>query len=287
MMSNNSSLHGSDVILIKKASGEEEPFDTGKLERSLRNAGATEEVIGRIVEEVQDWIYTGVSTKKIYSHAFQALRRKKSVAAMRYKLKVAMLELGPTGYPFEDFIGMLFERQGYDVRVGEVVEGHCVTHEMDVIATRDHQQHLVECKYHPIQGNHVSVQVPLYVHSRVEDIVRKRKELPEYSDFSFTGWVVTNTRFSEDSLDYGQCSGLNLLGWDHPRGKGLKDLIEKERLYPVTVLHNLTRKEKQQIIDKGIVVCSQLLNNPGILDDVVLNRKKYMLLLKEITEICG
>lgn len=286
-MGNKHSFDNPDVILIKKASGEEEPFDTAKLERSLRNAGASGEVVDRIVADIRDWIYTGVSTKKIYSRAFQLLRRNKSFAAPRYKLKVAMLELGPTGYPFEDFIGMLFERMGYDVRVGQVLEGHCVTHEMDVIATGDRRQHLVECKYHPLQGKQVSVQVPLYVRSRVDDIIKKRKEEPEYRDFIFTGWVVTNTRFSEDSLAYAQCSGLNLLGWDHPKGKGLKELIEKQKLYPVTVLQNLTKKEKQQLIDKGIVVCSQLLNNPGILDEVVVNRKKYFLLLKEIAEVCG
>ncbi|MFA9370749.1 MAG: restriction endonuclease [Labilibaculum antarcticum] len=275
------------LILVKKASGDEEPFEIDKLERSLQNAGASTFAIEKILLNIKEWIFTGVTTKQIYSRAFSVLRREESSSAMRYRLKKAIMELGPTGYPFEQFIGQLFKKQGFDIEVGVVVDGVCVTHEMDVIATHKNTQHLVECKYHKDQGKHVSVQVPLYVRSRVNDIIDKRKNMPEYQGLSFTGWVVTNTRFSDDSIQYGIGSGLNLLAWDYPRNKGLKETIEELRLYPVTILHTLTKKQKQELMDKGILTCLQLKENSHLLDSFALSLKKQKALQNELKHICG
>lgn len=271
---------------VTKASGREELFVVGKLERSLHNAGAEPETIAKIVADLNSWISPGISTKRIYKRAFSILQRDKSSNAIRYRLKQAILELGPTGYPFETLIGELFKMQGYKTEVGVVVNGSCVTHEMDVIATAHKVQELVECKYHKDQGKQVSVQVPLYVRSRVNDIISLREVLPEYSDFSFTGWVVTNTRFSEDTIKYGICSGLKLLAWDFPQEKGLKYLIEKYKLFPTTILSHLTKQQKQTLLDAGIVTCLQLSEAPELLDQFELTNRKKNQLKTELKEIC-
>lgn len=274
------------LILVKKASGEEEEFSTDKLKRSLTNAGAEAKTIQKIIADIEKWIFSGVSTKKIYARAFSILHSERSHSALRYKLKQAILELGPTGYPFETLIGQLFAKLGYQTEVGIVVDGACVTHEMDVIATKDRDQQLVECKYHSDQGKQVSVQVPLYVRSRVNDIVDFRRKLPEYTNFSFTGWVITNTRFSSDSIDYGKCKGLSLLGWDYPWGNGLKEKIEEYKLYPITILHLLTKKEKKTLLEQEIVTCSQLLNQPDIMQVFNFKPKKMNRVIKELNSIC-
>ena len=272
-------------ILIVKASGEKELFSLAKLKRSLTNAGAKEETINQIALDIKNWIYEGVSTKEIYHQAFSLLQEYKTPSALRYKLKQAIYELGPTGYPFESLIGQLFERQGFQTEVGVVVDGRCVTHEMDVIATKENEQHLVECKYHKDQGKQVSIQVPLYVRSRVDDIVLHRKEFPEYSNFNFIGWVVTNTRFSSDSIQYGECCGLKLMAWDYPKGNGLKDLLEKLKIYPITILHNLTTEEKQKLMENNIVTCAQISDNKSLLKSMGFTAKKYAALLNEFEEI--
>jgi hypothetical protein len=279
--------HGPNMsgILIRKASGEEQQFEKWKLERSLRNAGADEDLISEIVQNIERWISNKLTTKDIYKRAFSILRKKKSGAANRYRLKQAIAELGPTGYPFENFIGHLFEKQGYKVEVGQVIEGVCVTHEMDVIATNNAVQHLVECKYSSDQGKQISVQVPLYVRSRVNDIIEKRKNQPQYANLSFTGWVVTNTRFSSDSLAYGKCSGLHLLAWDYPQGNGLKELIEKFKMYPLTILNQLSKNDKQKFLNQGIVLCSQILENEDLLSELQLTPSKRKALEKEIINI--
>ena len=276
--------HGG-TILIRKASGEEQPFSKEKLERSLLNAGAESDYIRKIVDDIEKWIYPGVTTKKIYSRAFSLLRRERTASSSRYRLKQAIFELGPTGYPFEVLIGELFRAKGFSCETGIIVNGRCVTHEMDVIATADGIQHLIECKFHKDQGKQVSVQVPLYVRSRVDDIVDHRSTLDEYKGYKFKAWVVTNTYFSADSIHYGLCRGLKLLAWDFPRTEGLKSMLDRYKIYPVTILHRLTVKEKQHLLDMGMVTCRQLFDNLSVLEELGLSRPKNDAIKKELGEI--
>jgi hypothetical protein len=285
MDNSNSTIN--NTVLIKKASGDEEVFLSEKLKLSLVNAGAKKETIEKIVRDIENWIYNGVTTRKIYSRAFAMLRKEKSTSSLRYSLKKAILELGPTGYPFEALVGRLFEHMGFKTEVGIVLDGKCVTHEMDVIATNDSEQHLVECKYHKDQGKQVSVQVPLYVRSRVNDIIDNRAQQIVYKNLTFTGWVITNTRFSLDSIKYGTCSGLNLLAWNYPVGNGLQQKLEEYKIFPITVLKNLTIKEKQTLLKGNIVTCSQLLDNLGSLNSLNLTNAKHKLVIKELKKICN
>ncbi len=274
-------------ILITKHSGEQEYFSTGKLVKSLRSAGATEDTIDKIVTDVKDWIFPGATTKQIYGRAHRMLH-KEDKRSFRYRLKQAIYELGPTGYPFEYLTGEIYRRQDWEVEVGQVLQGASVTHEMDVIATKDSVQHLVECKYHKDQGKQVSIQVPLYVRSRVNDIIEYRKQLPEYAGVRFVASVATNTRFSDDSIQYGQHSGIKLLAWDFPEGNGLKNLVERYHIYPITILKDLSQKDKQYLLNHHVVLCCQLNENPEILDEVIgMTRRKKMGVRKELGQMFG
>lgn len=253
-----------NLPLVKKASGESQPFNRSKLEESLRRSGATEIDIELVVNEMVEWLHEGVTTKMIYTKAFTLLRKKKKGLAARYSLKKALMELGPTGFPFEHFIGQIFKHEGFSVEVGQIVQGVCVQHEMDVIATRSNVQRLAECKFHNEAGKVSSVQIPLYVRSRMDDIIKKRKTLPEYANFTFEGWLFTNTRFTVDAENYGKCAGLHLVSWDYPAGKSLKEIIERERLFPISILTELSKSEKQVLMDKGVVLCRQIALMPQI-----------------------
>ncbi len=273
--------------LVKKASGESEPFSRTKLEESLRRSGANSNAINDVVEEILGWLEDGTTTKKIYTKAFSLLQKKRSSMAARYSLKKALMELGPTGYPFEHFVGQIFEHQGFDVSVGQIVQGQCVKHEVDVIASHNSKQYIVECKYYNSQGKYANVKVPLYIRSRVNDIIAKRSGLPEFNKYSFHGWIVTNTRFTSDAMDFGRCSGLHLISWDYPKGHSLKDMIEKAKFFPITALIKLTKKEKQTLMEKGIVLCRQINKDPSILNNINLSSKKTERILKEIEDLCS
>ena len=81
-------------INIVKYSGDVVPFDVNKLINSIRRAQESEELIQQIVEQVEDQIYDGITTKKIYQMAFKILKGKSRVSASKYKLKKALMELG-------------------------------------------------------------------------------------------------------------------------------------------------------------------------------------------------
>lgn len=279
-------LNMNNKTLIRKASGEVEPFSQAKLENSLRKAGAQDDTINYIVKDIRQWLEEGVSTRKIYARAFALLRKKRGATAARYKLKKALMELGPTGFPFEHFVGELMKEQGYDVKTGQLIQGICVQHEVDVVATNNEVQCLMECKFHNSPEKISNVQVPLYIRSRMNDIIDRRKNNHEFDGLRFEGWVVTNTRFSGDALTYGTCSGLKMLSWDFPQNNGLKELIERHHIFPVTTLAHLNQKQKQYLTEKGIVLCRQLLNNKAVLDQLGLSRNMKRKTLEELESLC-
>ncbi|MFW6369950.1 MAG: restriction endonuclease [Bacteroidota bacterium] len=272
-------------IEVQKASGETEPFSVEKLIGSLESTGAHPNEIAQIVQNISGWIYNGVTTRHIYRRAYHLLQQKRNHLASRYKLKKAIMELGPTGFPFEHFVAKIFDAMGFSTLTGQVMNGCCVTHEMDVVAIKGKEEHLIECKYGKSPGKSVSVQVPLYVRSRVNDVIKKQKESAEFDGFTFHGWVVTNTRFTSDATDYGKCSGLHLLSWDYPAGKGMKDIIDREKIYPVTVLASLTDKQKQFLLEQDVVICRQLIQEKELINELDLPIKQFRYLMNELGEI--
>ncbi len=275
------------TTLIKKASGEKEPFSQKKLEVSLKRVGTDKETIDKITDEINTWLQEGVTTRNIYKYAFRLLKKYKTGSAARYRLKKAIMELGPTGYPFEHFVGQLIKHYGFDIQVGVMVQGHCVQHEVDVVATGNGKQIFVECKFYNSQGKYANVRVPLYINSRVNDIIKKREAVPELSKLKFQGWVVTNTKFTSDAIDYGRCAGLHMVSWDYPRGHSLREMIEKEGFFPVTALTSLNKLQKQILMDEGIVLCSQIFKDPGVTGKLEMSPKKYKLLQEEVNALCN
>jgi len=61
-----------------------------------------------------NWVYDGVTTGKIYARAYKMFHKRSGNKASRYKLKIPLSSMGPTGYPFEHLIGELFRRQGFE-----------------------------------------------------------------------------------------------------------------------------------------------------------------------------
>jgi len=273
--------------LIEKASGEKEAFDPDKLRRSLKRANTPDDLADTVVTEILSQIEPGMNTREIYKMAFGMLRRRKGSNAARYSLKNAIMQLGPTGYPFEHFVGQVLAHQGFDIKVGQVLQGKCVTHEIDVVATHNNTQYLVECKFYNSHGKFASVQVPLYVRSRVDDIISFREKLPEYKETRFFGWVVTNTRFTDDALMYGRCAGLHMLSWDLPKEKSLKDMVEQTGLFPITVLTDLNAKQKEQLLNKEIVLCRQLFQTQELLNEIGVATNKRKRILEEMEGLCG
>lgn len=272
--------NGNDSILVKKASGEIEAFSTEKLERSLRMTGASPKLIGRVIDRVLRQAGPDVTSRKLYQMAFQLLRKEGRHLAARYSLKRAVMSLGPSGYPFEKFVGALLAKQGYQTEVGVILNGACVTHEVDVVATKGKFRRLVECKYHNREGIKCDVKVPLYVYARSLDL---QNNSPDQRVHEF--WLVTNTKFTLDAIKYGTCVGLNLLSWNFPEGNSLKQQIEREEIHPVTCLTSLTKHQKKELLELNIVLCHEIFENPDKLKKIGLKDRQINRVVKEIAQL--
>ena len=274
-------------INIIKASGEEVPFQIEKLISSLQRAGADRVIIDQIVENIEGTLYNGITTKKIYQMAFKMLKGKSRVSASKYKLKKAIMELGPSGFPFEKFVGKILEHEGFQAEVGVIVQGHCVQHEVDVAALKGNKHYMIECKYHSDQGRTCNVKIPLYIQSRFLDVEKQWQKQPGHQTKFHQGWVYTNTRLTTDAIQYGTCMGLGLVSWDYPRENGLKDRIDKSGLHPLTALTTLTRAEKTKLLDEGIVLCKQLHESPKLLEKIGIDKKRHKKILEDSEKLCS
>ncbi len=271
---------------IKKYSGDLVDFDLEKLKNSLKRTKASEDLIQKIVFAVQNKLYDGISTKEIYQMAYKMLNKRISKSsASRYKLKKAILELGPTGFPFEKFIAAILREDSFRTEIGVFVKGYCVTHEVDVVAKNERKHLMVECKYHNQQGRVNDVKIPLYIQSRFLDIDKQCK-IREGDNFKFhQGWIVTNTRFSTEAIKYGECAGLKLMSWDYPENNSLSDRINKHGLFPITSLVTLSKKDKERLLEKEFVLCKDICDNPAILTEAGIDRKKHKKILENAHEL--
>tara|TARA_R110002051_G_scaffold11823_16_gene42691 strand:+ start:2332 stop:3177 length:846 start_codon:yes stop_codon:yes gene_type:complete len=274
-------------IEILKSSGERAKFSLDKLRKSLKHSGADHNLVEQIVDQLKDELYEGISTNEIYNRAYSLLKKNKSIFASKYKLKKAIYELGPTGFPFERFVAAILEYSGYHTSVDQIMNGICVTHEIDVVAEKNGTVTVIECKFHSEEGRNCNVKIPLYIHSRYNDVkghwATKKNEHRELDK----GWVVTNTRFTSDASTYGKCAGLYLLSWDLPLNDGLKDRIDHLGLYPITVSTLLSNREKQFLLSRDVVLCRQLWKDKFFLDHLGISSTRKEKILNEIKQLCN
>lgn len=273
-------------INIVKKSGDIVAFDVEKLINSLRRVHASEDIIQQIVSEIQSTIYEGITTKKIYQIAFDMLKKQSRVSASKYKLKNALFELGPSGFPFEKLVGKLMAHEGFATEVGIIVPGNCVSHEIDVIAQKEDNHYFIECKFHSDQGRFCNVKIPLYVNSRFLDVEKQWKKQKSNEGKISKGGVYTNTRFTSDATQYGKCAGLLMASWDYPFGNGLKERIDRSGLHPLTALTTLTKNEKTKLLDIGLVLCREIYEQPDVLNQIGISKPRHKNILEDAKELC-
>lgn len=273
-------------IEIKKFNGEIEIFNAEKLKTSVRRSKASESEIEEIVEQIMPTLYDGMPSKEIYKKAFSLLKKHNRTSASKYSLKRAILDLGPTGYPFEQLVSALLKHHGYSTQVGIIMQGECVTHEVDVLAEKDGNTYTVECKFHADPKAVSNVKVPLYINSRFLDIQKCWNKDPQKASHLKQGWLVTNTRFSTDAIDYAKCVGLHLLSWDYPKNNGIKQNVDKFALYPITTLTTLTKNEKHLLIKYNVILTKELYKDSHLLDKIGISTLRKEKVLNEIKKLC-
>jgi len=245
-------------ITITKASGEQEHFDESKLVKSLAKTGLSVDVASQTVDYLKRHLRTGITTKDIHGHVSFYLKENAPVSNYyNYGLKRAIMDLGPSGHPFETIVSDVLSEYGYKSEVGVIVLGKCVTHEIDVVAKKETKQFFIECKFHNSPGVKTDVQVALYTYARFLDI-KSAMEQSHGTNITYYPWLVTNTKVTSEVFDYAGCVGLELTSWLHPQGHGMSDLIMAAGLHPVTLIYSIPRFKINQLLERGIVTCARL-----------------------------
>lgn len=272
------------IVHITKADGTLEPFKIEKLRRSLRRSGADKDAVASVVDQVSAELYDGMHTQEIYRRAFALLRTRKTSAAARYSLRRALFGLGPTGFPFEEFLARLFAEDGYTTKVGSVIAGACASHEIDVAAYRDNHSFVAEAKFHSRPGIKTDLQVAMYSYARLLDLQNKKictQDICGIKEF----WLITNTKFTSTAHSYGSCVGLSMLSWNYPKSNNLHDRIQRAKIYPVTVLSSLSSAQAMILLDNKIILCKDLVSDPTHLHHLHVSREKTEAILQEAREL--
>lgn len=268
-------------IRITKSDGTQELFEASKLYASLKGAGASDDLAKSIVLHIEGELKDGMSTREIYKHAFFLLRKKHRRAAVKYSLRTAVMELGPSGFPFEKFVAEIFRAKGYEAKTGEIVMGGCVAHEVDVVAWNENKLIMVEAKFHNQTGFKSDLKVALYIKARYDDLKESQHNYGRVRSLDEM-WLVTNTKFTQTAIHYAECKDLKLVGWNHPAKGNLQDLIDDGGVHPVTCLTTLSKHQKNSLITEDIVLCRQLIHRTDILKSFGFPDDKINKVLEEI-----
>ncbi len=261
---------------VVKYDGRREAFSEDKLMRSASRVGVPANLQPQLLRFIESRLYDGISTREIFRLIKNFLHHHPR-SNLRYNLKKALAELGPSGYPFEKYLAQLLALDGYQTRNNIIMQGKCVTHEIDVVAVKNGTTYAVEAKFHNRKHLRSDVKVSLYVHSRYLDLLSTWKN----QSTKLEPWLITNTRFTLDARNYALCVGMKIMSWDYPTKNSLRERIERSQLYPITILETINQHTLNVLIESGIVTYRQVLAETDKLKQL-LSAKEYQQLLAEI-----
>ena len=266
------------MTLVTKYDGTTEEYSEDKIKNSASRVGVSDELQQKMIDSIRGRLFDGISTREIFALIKVFIKSSgASHLAMKYNLKQALAELGPSGYPFEKYVSLLLSSEGYETKVNQTIEGTCVSHEVDVLAFKDNVTYFIEAKFHKNPSQRTDVRVTLYIKARDEDLTSNWKE------GKTRAWIVTNTRFSSDAIKYGECQNIKLTSWGYPKGNGIADLIDRTGLHPITIIDDLSASDKIRLLSSGVVVCNQLMDPAN---HYLLSKEFITNTLPQLAKIC-
>lgn len=211
---------------------------------------ATPEQAQLVADKVVEQMYDGITSKKILQLVFHNLGKHRPELKHQIDLREAVAKLRPKP-DFEKFVGLLLQEYGYRIFMNQIVDGSCVNHEIDVIAKNDDEVLYVEVKHHLQHHTFTGLGVFLEANSTFEDLNGGKLNFSK-------AMVVCNTKISDHARRYGECRGIRHIGWKSPEDKGLEQMIEEKKLYPITILKGMSPVVEARLGDAGIVLLKQL-----------------------------
>ncbi len=211
-----------------------------------------EEIAGKI----ENRIYDGISTARVLQMIFQFIHRFNPRASRLYDLRRG-LSLMNSKPEFERFVQILLMNAGFEVNPNKILRGKCIEHEVDAIARKNGITYFVEVKHHYNYHAFTGLDESRIARALLEDV-------SEGFNLGLTNlkidraMIVTNTKYSEQALQYGTCRNIMQIGWSTAANLGLRDLIQEKKLYPLSCIRGLKADLRLKLVDSGVVLINQL-----------------------------
>jgi len=250
------------VIRVRKADGRLEPYDRSKVVRTALHLGLDPGEAETVADEVSRRVYDGIPTSKVLSIIHELARKSRPELEHIGDLREAISKMRSKP-DFEEYIRLVLKAIGYLVEPGRVLEGRCVSHEIDGIAFMGDEVLVVEVKHHVNPHTYTGLDTVLQLWAALEDLREGYRLGLHHYAFS-SAILACNTKISLHAERYARCKGIKYMGWKYPRAFALGDIVAKHRLYPITMLRFLSEEQVASLGNQGIVTLSQLVEyDPG------------------------
>ncbi|MCB9091939.1 MAG: restriction endonuclease [Halobacteriovoraceae bacterium] len=266
-------------LSVRKKSGQFEHFDPKKFLNALKRTGCSRDHAVHVLSKVEPHLTEGVSTQKIERITSRYLYKKYRQLGYKYNFKRAILELGPGGYIFEQFVAQCLAKEGYKTTNNVIKKGRCIKHEIDIVACAPENTVYVECKFHNSVSHKNDAKTALYVLGRYFDL--KSNDKNKFDEF----WIASNSKYSDDALKLGNCMGMTMMGLFSPKSINLSILMVKNKVYPITSLKSLGKNFKLELLKNQIITIDDLEKNMEWLEQLDLSQLHISKIVNEIQEI--
>mgnify|MGYP001404370344 CR=1 FL=1 len=239
-------------IYVLNVNGDKEPFSFRKVYKSAKKSGVSNKTAQKIASIIEREAFPGMKTIDIFKRVRELISKDSSQSSvLKFSLKEAMRKLGPTGFLFEQYVGKIFEKQGFRVKLNQTIPGFCCNYEIDFWAEKKNLIYVGECKYRNLSEGKVHLDIALSAFARFLDIQNGGFfNKNGFRSFNIKNLIVTNTKFTEKTIRYAKCVGIELLGWQYPKKAGLERIIDGKKLYPITILPSLKKDWLDVLVEK-------------------------------------
>jgi hypothetical protein len=218
--------------------GNKKEYAPEKIIDSVKRAGFSQQEAGKIEEQVRERVEDGMRSRDLYRIVYDVMTDFNEAKALRYRLREAIGSLKPERHEFEQYICTVLAMEGFDTAWSPrpLPQGACSTHEIDVVAEQDDITFAVECKHHFHYHRLTGMQVPMVQWAVLDDLQAGHEAgVPNAVDVDRM-WVIVNTKLSQHAKDYAECKGIRMTAWDYPDDNSLRQIVERNRAYPITIL---------------------------------------------------
>ncbi len=244
------------MVNVRKADGTLQPFDREKVLKTCHRLKLSKNEAEEVVSEIEEKLFEGIPTIIILDMIFEHGEKHKPHLGSMIDLREALALMRPKP-DFEKFVALLLEHVGYKTVTNKILQGRCIDHEIDVIATKGNEMLYVEVKHHTQFHTFTGLDTFFEVNSAFEDLVEGFSARTHTYNFT-KPMLVLNTKISEHAKKYSACRGIDAIGWKISEQRGIEYYIDEKLLYPITILKELDSSMLNKLGDKGIYTLQQL-----------------------------